>query len=188
MAFPTLTGQRPAGRSGCVTLGRMLRACLVALVIALAASAAAPAQSSARCSATGMSTRLPAQKLPKAVAAMRQRIVNLAVTCDYAGLQRLGNQGQDLAFSYGQATSAAAYWKNLERLKGYPLATLVRILRLPVTRNEARWYAWPSAYTAHPTLRDWNLLVSSGVLTQKQAKAERAHGSYLGYRLAIRPD
>jgi hypothetical protein len=166
----------------------MIRACLACLVAALAAAAAAPAQPAARCSATGMSTRLPAQKLPKAVATMRQRIVNLAVACDYAGLQRLGNQGQRLGFSYGRETSAAAYWKNLEGRHGYPLATLVRILRLPVTRNEARWYAWPSAYAAHPTARDWNLLVSSGVLTQKQAAAERAQGSYLGYRLAIRPD
>jgi hypothetical protein len=166
----------------------MIRACLATLVIVLATAAAAPAQSAAQCSAAGMSARLPAQKLPKAVATMRQRIVNAAVACDYAGLQRLGNQGQHLAFSYGRATSAAAYWKNLERRNGYPLATLVRILRLPVTRNEARWYAWPSAYTAHPTARDWNLLVSGGVLTRKQADAERAHGSYLGYRLAIRPD
>jgi hypothetical protein len=114
--------------------------------------------------------------------------VNLAVACDYAGLQRLGNAGQDLAFSYGKAKSASAYWQDLERRGGYPLKTLVRILRLPVTRNEARWYAWPSAYTEHPTARDWNLLVSSHVLTRKQADAERAHGSYLGYRLAIRPN
>ena len=135
-----------------------------------------------------MSTRLPAQKLPKAVASIRQRIVDLAVKCDYAGLQQLGNKGQRLAFTYGTEKSAATYWRALERRGGYPLATLVRILRLPVTRNEVRWYAWPSAYTSHPTARDWNLLVSSGVLTRKQADAERAHGSYLGYRLAIRPN
>ena len=166
----------------------MIRLSLVACVLALAFAAAAPARPAARCSASGMSTKLAAQKLPKAVATMRQRIVNLAVACDYAGLQGLGNQGQKLAFSYGPASSAAAYWKDLERRGGYPLATLVRILRLPVTRNETHWYSWPSAYTAHPTARDWNLLVSSHILTRKQADAERARGSYLGYRLAIRPD
>ncbi|HEV2591467.1 MAG TPA: hypothetical protein VGU02_06190 [Gaiellaceae bacterium] len=164
----------------------MARIALLALVAALAAAAALPARSAAHCSASGMSAKLPAQTLPRAVATMRQRIVTLAVACDYTGLQRLGNQGQKIAFSYGKATSAAVYWKDLERRGGYPLATLVRILRLPVTRNEAKWYAWPSAYTEHPTARDWNLLVSAHVLTRKQADAERAHGSYLGYRLAIR--
>lgn len=135
-----------------------------------------------------MSAKLPAQKAPKAVAAMRQRIVDAAVKCDYAGLQRLGNAGQRLAFTYGTEKSAAVYWRNLERRGGRPLATLVRILRLPMTRNETRSYAWPSAYSEHPTARDWNLLVSSHVLTRKQADAERAGGSYLGYRLAIRPN
>jgi hypothetical protein len=166
----------------------MARIALLAFVVALAAAAAVPARSAPKCSATGMSTKLATQKLPKAVATMRQRIVNLAVACDYTGLQRLGNQGQQLAFSYGTGKSAAAYWKDLEQRGGYPMQTLVRILRLPVTRNEARWYAWPSAYTEHPKVRDWNLLVSSHVLTRKQADAERARGSYLGYRLAIRPD
>jgi hypothetical protein len=158
-------------------------------VLALLAATTATARPAARCSAATLSARLPKQSLPAPVAAMRQRIVNAAVRCDYATLERIGNQGDRLAFSYGKAKSAAAYWRALDVRGGYPLATLVRILRLPVTRNEARYYAWPSAYTQHPTKHDWDLLVRAGVLPRKEADAERKHGNvYYGYRAAIRPN
>lgn len=134
-----------------------------------------------------MSAKLPAQKLSPQARAMRQRIVAAAVACDYARLQQLGNQGQRLTFSYGGEKSAAAYWRKLEAKGQKPLATLVRILRLPVTRNETGAYAWPSAYRQRPTMRDWDLLVRAGVLTRAQADAQRRHGNvYYGYRTAIR--
>jgi hypothetical protein len=126
--------------------------------------------------------------LPAAVARVRQRIVNAAVACDYATLERIGKEKGGFSFSFGGERSAAAYWRTLEARHARPLALLVAILKLPVTRNESHAYAWPSAYTAHPTLADWNALVRAGVLTRVEADAERRGGNvYYGYRTAITP-
>ena len=165
----------------------MFRIALVLAALSLAAATTASARTTAQCSAASLSTKLPTQKLSPATAAMRQRIVNAAVACNYARLQQLGNGGQKLQFSYGGEKSASAYWRKLEAKGQKPLATLVRILRLPVRRNEVGAYAWPSAYTMHPTKRDWDLLVRGGVLTRTQADNQRLHGNvYYGYRAAIR--
>jgi hypothetical protein len=62
----------------------------------------------------------------------------------------------------------------------------VKILGLPVTRNEAGAYAWPSAYTTHPTVQDWNGLVRAGVYTRAEVNRMRQGGNvYYGYRTAI---
>lgn len=58
------------------------------------------------------------------------------------------------------------------RLGGRPLAILVKILKLPFTRNETGAYAWPTAYRTHPTRADWGALVRVGVLRS----AERGLG------------
>jgi hypothetical protein len=69
---------------------------------------------------------------------------------------------------------------------GRPLAILVKILKLPFTRNETGAYAWPTAYRAHPTRADWDALVRVGVLTRKAADAMRKGGNvYYWYRTAI---
>jgi hypothetical protein len=164
----------------------MIRVALLIATLCLVAATAAPAQPTSRCSAAGLSTKLAKQKLPAATAKMRQQIVNAAVACDYAKLQALGNRGQKLTFSYGGERTASAYWRRLEAKGQKPLATLVRILRLPVRRNETGAYAWPSAYTQRPTKHDWDLLVRAGILTRKQADNQRLHGNvYYGFRVAI---
>jgi hypothetical protein len=169
---------------------RGARLFLIACTLVAAALVAATGTSAraAACSAAHLSKIVPKQKVPAAVARVRQRIVNAAVACDYAALERIGKEKGSFSFSFGGERSAAAYWRRLEARRARPLAMLVAILKLPVTRNETRSYAWPSAYTAHPTLADWNALVRAGVLTRVEADAERRGGNvYYGYRTAITP-
>jgi hypothetical protein len=161
----------------------------LATVVAVACGAiAARSAPVAACSASGLSATLPKQALPAAVAKVRARIAAAAVECDYAKLQRIAlERGKGFTFSYGGEHSAAAYWRKLETTHAdRPLARLVRILRLPVTRNETGSFAWPSAYTDKPTAADWNALVRGGVYTRAQAERMRKSGNvYLGYRTAI---
>jgi hypothetical protein len=127
---------------------------------------------------------VPAENLPAPVAALRRKIVALAVRCDYAGLAKLA--GPKFSFSFGGERSAAAYWKQQEAKGGRPLAILVKILKLPFTHNETVAYAWPTAYRTHPTRADWDALVRVGVLRRKAADAMRKGGNvYYGYRTAI---
>jgi hypothetical protein len=159
---------------------------VLAALLACVAAATASGAPLHGCSAAHLSGTLPKQKLPAAVASTRQRIVNAAVACDYAKLQRIGTEQGSFSFSFGGGKSAAAYWRTQEARGKKPLATLVRILKLKVVRNEAGAYAWPSAYTEHPTRADWDALVRAGVLTRKQADEQRTHGNmYYGYRAAI---
>jgi hypothetical protein len=153
-------------------------------VLSTAAAELASARSAASCSASKLSPAVPTQKLPAPVAALRRRIVALAVRCDYAGLAKLA--GPKFSFSFGGERSAAAYWKQQEAKGGRPLAILVKILKLPFTHNETGAYAWPRAYQTHPTRADWDALVRVGVLTRKAAHAMRKGGNvYYGYRTAI---
>jgi hypothetical protein len=158
-------------------------ALLLAGALAAGTAAAAPAP---RCSAATLSRQLPKQQLPPRVEAMRQRIVDAAVACDYGKLEALGRPN-GFTFSFGATRSAAAYWRMLETTgRDRPLAKLVQVLRLRVTRNEAGAYAWPSAYSEKPTARDWADVVRAGILTRRQADAMRSQGTgYLGYRVGI---
>ena len=168
----------------------MRAAAVVALAAALVGVAVASAarERTTTCSAAGLTTRLPKQQLPAAVARVRARIAVAAVACDYAKLQRIAlEKGKGFTFSYGAERSAAAYWRRLEsQRRDRPLARLVKILSLPVTKNEAGSYAWPSAYTDKPTAADWNALVQKGVYTRVEVNRMRRSGNtYLGYRTAI---
>ena len=161
----------------------MLRAALVAVVFALIA---VPAEAGTSCSAAGLSATLPAQQLPAKVASVRTRIAKAAVACNYTALQRIAYERDSFTFSYGSERSAAAYWKQQEARGDRPLARLVKILRLPVTRNEAGAYAWPSAYTTHPKAKDWDALVRAGIYTRAEVTRMRKGGNvYYGYRTAI---
>lgn len=143
------------------------------------------------CSAAKLSPKLPAEQLPDAVAATRSRIAEAAVACNYAELQRIARESpKGFTYSFGASGSPAAYWRKLERSgDDRPLARLVKILRLPVTRNEAGAYAWPSAYTEHPTDADWDALVREGIYSRAQVEQMRTGaGMYLGYRTAITRD
>ena len=165
-----------------------MRAFLLTLVLGAsftAAALAAPAHR-AGCSAAQLSPTVPAQKLPAAVASTRRRIVEAAVACDFTKLERIGKEQGGFSFSFGGEKSAAAYWRSQENNGHKPLAVLVKILGLPVTRNETGSYAWPSAYTTHPKAADWNGLVRAGVITRAEATKARGSGNvYYGYRAAI---
>jgi hypothetical protein len=164
-----------------------VRALIVVAALAASAAFAATGSAKATCSASGLSATLPKQQLPAPVSAMRAKIARAAVRCDYAALERLG--GKSFSYSFGASGSAAAYWRRLERTtKERPLARLVKILSLPVTRNEARAYAWPSAYTTKPKAAAWNTLVRAGVYTRAEVDRMRRGGNvYYGYRVGITP-
>lgn len=144
---------------------------------------------SGSCSAHGMSATLPKQQLPAQVAATRTRLARAAAKCDYAALERIARETPGgFTFSYGAGTSAAAYWKRLE--EGHldkPMARLLAILKTPVTRNEIKAYAWPSAYAEKPTAASWNALVRAGAYSRAEVAKLKKAGMYLGYRTAITP-
>jgi hypothetical protein len=160
---------------------------VAAAVIALVGAAGAGAARDApRCSAAALSAKLPAQKLPAAVSSMRTRIVRAAIRCDYAALERLARErGHSFEFSFGAGRSPAAYWRRLEQTRqDDPLAKLVKIMRLPFTRDSTGLYAWPSAYRLKPSNADWNALL--GIYTRAQIRQMRRAGiGYSGYRAAI---
>jgi hypothetical protein len=161
---------------------------LAAALVSAASASAAGTKSAGACSAAALSAKLPKQNLPAAVASVRARIAAAAVACDYAKLQRIAlEKGNGFKFSFGSETSAAAYWKKLEsQHRDKPLARLVKILRIPFTRNETGAYAWPSAYTDKPTVANWNALVQKGVYTRAEVNRMRKGGNvYYGYRTAI---
>jgi hypothetical protein len=150
------------------------------------AETTAPGGAAATCSAADLSAALPDQDLPDAVAEVRQRIADAAVACDYDALQAIALEQDGFTFSYGAETSAADHWAGLEERGEDPLRTLVQLLSLPVTRNEAGAYAWPSAYTESPTEEDWAAL--EGIYSDEEIASFRAAGSYLGYRVGITPE
>ena len=111
-------------------------AALAALFVAAAvASERGEARRGAvRCSASRLPPARTVAGLPPRVASMRLRIVAAARRCDYAALVRLGNErGRGLAFSYGGTSSAAGFWRMLERSSGRPrpMEALVKVLSLP---------------------------------------------------------
>jgi len=161
---------------------------LAAALTSAAAASAARTTPAGACSAASLSAKLPKQNLPAAVASVRARIAAAAVACDYAKLQKIAlEKGNGFSFSFGAEKSAAAYWRKLEsQHRDKPLARLVKILSIPVTKNETGAYAWPSAYTDKPTAADWNALVQKGVYTRAEVNRMRNGGNvYYGYRTAI---
>lgn len=139
------------------------------------------------CSTSGLRIVLPEEAdLPAQVAGTRRRIFEAAVACDYDALQAVALEGEPgFTYSYGGETSAADFWRGEEERGGRPLAILVQILAMPHTRNEAGFYAWPTAYSEHPTEEAWNAL--EAVYSRGEINAWRELGSYLGYRVGITP-
>ena len=152
-----------------------------------------PEEPAADCSTAGLRLTLPEQDLPEAVAAVRRRVFDAAVACDYETLEQIAlEEGEGFTFSYGAGPddSAAAHWRELEESGAEePMKTLATILTLPHTRNESGSYAWPSAYSESPTDADWQALAEAGVYPQEQLDQMREGGvGYLGYRTAITAD
>ncbi|MBI4172425.1 MAG: hypothetical protein HY511_06670, partial [Actinobacteria bacterium] len=104
----------------------------------------------------------------------------------YDTLQAIALEGEPgFTYSYGGETSAADFWRGEEERGGRPLAILVQILAMPHTRNEAGFYAWPTAYSEQPTAEAWNDL--EAVYSRDEINAWRDFGSYLGHRVGITP-
>ena len=144
----------------------------------------------AECSASGLDLTLPEQDLPEPVAATRQRVFDAAVACDYDALAGLASE-EGFTFSFGGGTDPAEHWRTVEASaeEPKPIRALATILTLPVTRNEAGSYAWPSAYTESPTEQDWADLVESGLYDQADVDRSRElNEPYYGYRTAITPE
>lgn len=148
----------------------------------------------AECSTAGLRLTLPEQDLPPAVAAVRQRVFDAAVACDYDTLEQIAlEQGEGFTFSYGAGTDASEYWRSVEEgsePEPKPMRALATILTLPGTRNESGSYAWPSAYDEAPADEDWQAVVDAGLYTQAEVAQMQSPTStgYLGYRTAITPD
>jgi hypothetical protein len=147
----------------------------------------------ADCSTAGVRLTLPDQELPSAVAAVRKRVFDAAVACDYDTLEEIAlEQGAGFTFTYGGATDASDYWRDAEESGSEeppPLRALAAILTLPSTRNESGSYAWPSAYSESPTAEAWQALVDAGLYSQEQVDLMQTQGTgYLGYRTAITAD
>lgn len=142
------------------------------------------------CSTAGLRLTLPEQELPAEVAEVRQRIFDAAIACDYDTLEQIAlEKGAGFTFSYGGETDASDYWRTLEEDGAEkPMRTLATILTLPFSRNESGSYAWPTAYSEHPTEEAWQALVDAGLYTQAQVDQMKTAGSYLGWRTAITAD
>jgi hypothetical protein len=142
------------------------------------------------CSTAGLRLTLPEQDIPAEVADVRERVFDAAVACDYDTLEQIAlEKGAGFTFTYGSETDASEYWRGLEE-EGTeePMRVLASILTLPFTRNESGSYAWPTAYSEHPTEADWQALVDAGLYSQEQVDSMKTGGSYLGWRTAITAD
>jgi hypothetical protein len=145
------------------------------------------------CSTSGLRLTLPEQDLPAAVADVRRRVFDAAVACDYDTLEQIAlEQGEGFTFSYGAATDASDYWRDVEESASeepLPMRALAAILTTPFTRNESGSYAWPSAYSEKPTVEAWQALVDAGLYSPEQVGLMITQGTgYLGYRTAITAD
>jgi hypothetical protein len=149
-------------------------------------------ETESECSTSGLRLTLPEQDLPAAVAAVRKRVFDATLACDYETLEQIAlEKGEGFTFSFGGGTSAAEYWREAEASgpEPKPMRTLATILTLPDTRNEAGSYAWPSAYNENPTEADWQAVVDAGLYSAEAIEQMKTQGTgYLGYRTAITPD
>ncbi|MGH2789139.1 MAG: hypothetical protein ACRDJV_14740 [Actinomycetota bacterium] len=148
------------------------------------------------CSAADMSSTLVSQDgLPPEVADMRQQIVELAVVCDYEGLDALAREGREyFTFSFGETRSAARFWRQLENDGEPVMRNLVLVLSIDYTDRKGfedveRLYEWPSASRRYPTDADWHKVVDAGVHTAEDVRLMKELGSgYLGWRASITDD
>jgi pyruvate/2-oxoglutarate dehydrogenase complex dihydrolipoamide acyltransferase (E2) component len=147
----------------------------------------------ASCSIGDVRPTLSEQELPPAVAEVRRRIFEAAVACDYETLEEIAlERGEGFTFSYGGSEDASEFWREVEAAaeeRPLPMRALATILTMPVTRNEAGSYAWPTAYSENPTEEAWRDLVYAGLYTAEEVETMQTQGTgYLGYRTAITPD
>ncbi|MCY1031472.1 hypothetical protein OV207_08395 [Corallococcus sp. BB11-1] len=145
----------------------------------------------ATCSARDLSPvpKPTAKPLPPAVASMRERIIAAAVACDYAALQKLGDEkGKAVRFSYDPDQDMATTWRIQEEWAESPqpvLSRLVQVLNLPFYQ-EGNLIYWPTAFREGATAADYRAL--KGLYPDDQLQAMRKDKSYLGLRVGITVD
>jgi hypothetical protein len=102
---------------------------------------------SATCSAEDRrATAVPDERLPARVRATRNRIVRLAVACDYDGLAALA--AKRFVYSFAGGDKPASFWRSGERRGDAPLGTLVDLLRHPAALDHGTW-VWPRRVADH---------------------------------------
>lgn len=147
----------------------------------------------ASCSAVGMSAT-PGQQddLTPAAAETRRRIVELAVACDYEGLEALGEDGREVfSFSIAGEGSAASFWREAEKGGEPVMRNLVTVMNIDYKLTEGfddidRMFVWPSA-AADPSEEDWQKIIDSGLFTAEEVQGMKEVG-YLGWRTQIAND
>lgn len=152
----------------------------LALLGALVALSAAPAFAASKgCDAAALAPLVkPQEGLPPAVAATRLKIMQAAVKCDYAALEKLTKPaGSDFSYTFGMPEGPAKFW----RAEG-AAADIVKIFATRPAKSEGG-YIWPSAYAKdHPNERDWRDL--KGLFDEETLRIFRKEG-YMGLRTMI---
>lgn len=85
------------------------------------------------------------QDLPEPVAATRAALLELAATCDYAGLAELA-RSDETNISFGDPADPARFWVAEGRSGEEPLATLVDLLTGEGVEGDGLW-TWPAEFT-----------------------------------------
>ncbi len=142
------------------------------------------------CSAAGMTAGAAPQDLPPAVAATRQRIVDLAIACDYEGLAALAAEAPFFTFGFGGDDDPVSFWRESER-QGDPVTRLmVELLDLPVgviEQVDPPVYSWPELTTiVEPTDADYDQV--RGIYDEDEIEIFKQFGGYTGYRAGIQAD
>ncbi|MGB2694727.1 MAG: hypothetical protein WBD55_06000 [Dehalococcoidia bacterium] len=141
------------------------------------------------CSAKGMSPAVEEQpELPAPVSVMRQQIVAAAVACDYDALEELALAGSaSFSYSFGAigAAGPGAYWQNAEAQGEEVLANLVKIMNMPLARQNGS-YVWPFA----DVLNFMTLTAKDRAMLEQYFSAEEIanweqFSGYIGYRATI---
>lgn len=150
-----------------------------------------PGEEQAECSAGGMMvTAVQPQGVDEPAATTWNQIRSLALSCDYEGLAQLGDEGQQLAFTFGGETDAAAYWRQQEENGQDPMLKLIQITGTPVAVGDGEghegWYIWPAVHADPDDEANWDAI--RDIYTPQEIEEMRAAGGYYGYRIAITPE
>lgn len=143
------------------------------------------------CSADSLSVPGDQAGLPAEVAATRERIARAAVACDFDALDRIASEGSEaFAFTYGDSTTAEAYWRNEELTGARPLSKLAKVLALePATRRigDTTQFVWPAAYgyDSWVAVPDAQKNALRAIYTPDQMAEFRDQHAYTGYRVGI---
>lgn len=141
-----------------------------------------------KCSAVGMNIHpLIPLKLPPKVKAMRQQILEAAVTCDIPRLEKLGLAGrQRFNFTFGKEKRPSQVWKRREAAGHQILAKIVKILRLPHGKDGKGLYVWPAAQAPDAPEESWEDLIP--MYGEREVKLFQNYSGYTGLRMAIATD